>query len=412
VQPLPLTADSSYHYVDYETTVSTEENQQAVTIGELKRSWKKDGRAFFNYQTTAPVPFMFAVSSARYEEKTERYKGVALKLYYHKGHEYNLNAMMKGMKDALDYGNENFGYYPFRQLSLAEIPQYRGAATAYPGVLFSAERISFLSDYGDTSTVNQAYAITVHETAHQWWALKLEPAAVPGSKVLTESLAKYTENVVLEKHYGKQILGSYLRDDNQLYQVYRSMTENEQAMDTVTGQPFVYYQKGGLMFYAIQEMLGEEIFNKVLKDLLERHSIGRRKASVQDLSDALRKAASPELMGMIDDVFTRIITWETGLEKATCKPMGEGRFEVSAIIRAEKYDGGSHDMKKVAVNDSVDLVVYGSSGQVLYRERVLLSGERTAVSMIVQSTPVSVVVDPYGLLLGDDPKNNVFKLTP
>jgi hypothetical protein len=32
--------------------------------------------------------------------------------------------------------------------------------------------------------------------------------------------------------------------------------------------------------------------------------------------------------------------------------------------------------------------------------------------MIVHSTPVSVAVDPYGLLLGDEPKNNVFRLTP
>lgn len=74
------------------------------------------------------------------------------------------------MRDALNYGNANFSTYPLNHFTIAEIPHYKGAATAYPGVVFNAERINYLTDYRNPNLVNQSYAITAHEAAHQWWA--------------------------------------------------------------------------------------------------------------------------------------------------------------------------------------------------------------------------------------------------
>ncbi len=90
--------------------------------------------------------------------------------------------MMQAMKDAVDYGKEHFCDYPATSLSLAVVPHYPGAATAYPGVMFSAEKINFLSDFRDTSRFNTVYMVTAHETAHQWWADILSPAPRAGKR--------------------------------------------------------------------------------------------------------------------------------------------------------------------------------------------------------------------------------------
>src|SRR6218665_4015341 len=348
-----LNMDTLYHYVNYETTVSTKRGQQVVTVGSLQRTWEKDGRTFFHYKSDAPIPFMFALSSAEYVVRRENYKGIGLSVYYHKGHEANLPAMVAGMKDALDYCSGNFASYNGNSLSLAEIPQYRGAATAYPGVLFSAERINFTSDYRDSSRVDQAYAIAVHETAHQWWAVKLQPSSAPGNKVLTESLAKYVENVVLKKRFGIMHTKTYLEDDNQLYMAYRSLTEEEQAMDTVSGQPFVYYQKGGLAMFALQETMGEQTVNDVLRNLINEYGYPQKKSTVRELYERLKIAGTPTHAKEIDDLFKRMITWEVSLDSAGLKPLSGGRFEVSCKVSAAKFDGGFHTAKQIPVNDSV-----------------------------------------------------------
>jgi ABC-2 type transport system permease protein len=145
--------DFRYHLIDFETTVSTAADQQVVTVGTLQKTWVASNKRYFNYKTMEPINFMFALSSANYELKKEKHKGIDVSIYYKKGHEYNINAMMKAIKETIDYGNENFSTYPLEQFALAEIPHYRGAATAYPGVVFSAERLNFLSNYSEPNKI-------------------------------------------------------------------------------------------------------------------------------------------------------------------------------------------------------------------------------------------------------------------
>ncbi|RZL61691.1 MAG: hypothetical protein EOO93_12540, partial [Pedobacter sp.] len=180
VYQIPNSADRKYHLIDLESTISTNADQQIVTVGKLEKSWKANNRNYFHYKTEVPINFMFALSSAKYQIKTENYKGLALNVYYQQGHEYNIQTMFNAMKDALDYGNANFGTYPLKHFTLAEIPHYKGAATAYPGVVFNAERINYLTDYSNPNLVNQSYAITAHEVAHQWWANMLASADTMG----------------------------------------------------------------------------------------------------------------------------------------------------------------------------------------------------------------------------------------
>ncbi|WP_199139490.1 M1 family aminopeptidase [Pedobacter sp. ASV12] len=403
--------DSNYHLIDLETTISTAPDQQVVTVGQLQKEWIKDGRRYFHYKTTQPIDFMFALSSARYQVKTELYKGMALKLYYLKGHEYNLSDMLQGMKDALSYGAEYYSPYQFKQLSLAEIPQYNGAATAYAGVLFSAEKLNFLTNY-NKSLINHAYAIAAHETAHQWWANQLRPLSQPGADMFTESMAKYTEAVLMEHRYGKMYLRKYLSFDNNLYFVYSATDHEERPLGKSYNQPYIYYQKGGLVMYALKEMLGEREMNLVLSRLLAKHSSPNKRAGTEDLVAELYKAATHEQRQFIDESINKMMVYRMSLKVLQGKALANGQYELKLQVNIEPSEKAGRTALQPHM--TVDLATFDQlkedwtdQTKPFYLKKHHFTKRQTILSIMVPQKPKAVALDPYAYYLDDNQQDNL-----
>jgi len=408
-------SDRKYHFIDLETTISTASDQKIVTVGKLKKYWQANNRAYFHYKTEVPINFMFALSSAKYQIKTEKYKDLALSIYYQKGHEYNIETMFKAMKDALTYGNTNFSTYPLKHFSVAEIPHYKGAATAYPGVVFNAERINYLTDYSDKNLVNQSYAITAHEVAHQWWANILAPADVMGYAMLTESLAKYTEAVLLEKKYGKMYLRNYLRDDNNLYYAYRNPNEKEFPLAQTYGQNHVHYQKGGLVMYAAKEVLGEKLMSRILKDLISKHRNPNQKAVTKDLIEELIKAAPANQKSFIDESFNQVVDYQMELNVLQCKKLANGKFSVDLQVKVGKNKLGVDQL--LAPDMDIDLAFFTQpilgldrNSQPIYLQKHHFNRLVTKLTLVVDQKPKTIALDPYGYLLDANLKDNMQEL--
>jgi len=407
------TFSKHYELIDFETTISTNHNQQVLTVGELQKSWLAHNRRYFSYKTPMPVNFMFALSSARYEVRKEQYKGVALSIYYQQGQEYNLRQMFKGMKDALDYGNAYFAKYPLKQLTLAEIPQYKGAATAYPGIIFSAENINFLGNFSQRGTIDHSYAIAAHETAHQWWANKLAPFDGPGYAMLTESLAKYTENVLMEKAFGKMYLQQYLDYDNRLYFLNRNNTEKELPLAKTLNQAYVNYQKGGINMYAVKELMGEQKFNAVLKQLIADHAYPKPKASATDLVNALLKEASPVQKKFIDDCFNQVVTYDLGLKVQQCTLLKNGKYQLELLVNAERLSTGPKQLPDLEVEiGSFNQPEQGWTVETkpFALQKYHISQNQTRLTLVVDRKPKTVAIDPYRYLLDADKSDHTVEV--
>ena len=402
-----------YELIDLETTISTEKDQQVLTVGELQKTWTANKRRYFSYKTSTPINFMFALSSGRYAVKKEKYKGVDLSIYYQLGQEYNLKSMFKGMKDALDYGNAHFAKYPLKQLSLAEVPQYKGAATAYPGVIFSAENINFLGNFSQKGTIDHSYAIAVHETAHQWWANKLAPFGGPGYAMLTESLAKYNENVVLEETFGRMYLRKYLDYDNHLYFLNRNNTEKELPLAKTLDQVYVNYQKGGLNMYAVKELMGEKKFNTVLNQLIVDHAYPNPKASATDLVNALLKEALPVQRKFIDDCFNQVVTYDLGIKVLNCQQLKNGKYQLDISVDAARLSDGPKQLPDLEVEigffDQPEQN-WGLETKPLYLQKYHINQQLTKFTIIVDRKPKTVAIDPYNYLLDADKSDHVVEV--
>ncbi|WP_025144829.1 M1 family aminopeptidase [Pedobacter jeongneungensis] len=401
---------NTYELIDLETIISTEADQRVITVGELEKEWTASNRRYFKYKTAQPINFMFALSSAKYAFKKEKYGEIDLSIYYQPGQEYNLKSMFKGVKDAIDYGCKKFAKYPLKHLTIAEIPQYKGAATAYPGVVFSAENINFLGNYSQNGTIDQSYAIAAHETAHQWWANILAPVDGEGYAMLTESLAKYTENVLIEKTFGKMYLRKYLAYDNNLYFLNRNNSEKELPLAKTLDQSYVHYQKGGLMMYAVKEMIGEQQFNAVLHQFIVEHENPKPKAKAADLVNALLNQASSEQKKFINDCFNDVVTYNLGIKLLRYTALKNGKYKIDVVVSADRFSDGAKQKPDL----ELDLACFDelesdwdANTKPAYFKKYHISQNKTKFSIVVDRKPKTLAIDPYGYLLDADGSDHV-----
>ncbi|QKD81485.1 hypothetical protein HPC62_04170 [Thermoleptolyngbya sichuanensis A183] len=196
-QYTPLTPAGDADLAQFSATLSTSADQIAITSGELRRDWVEGNRHYFQYQSQEPILPVVPILSGRYEVLKDQWQDVQLELYYHPGHDRNLERMARGMKNTLDYATQNFGPFPHTTLRLVEVP-YVGEAVSYPATITRGERFGYLAkfDDNDPTSVDEAFRIAAHETAHQWWGQQLIPSDTPGTKFLLEALPEYTANQV------------------------------------------------------------------------------------------------------------------------------------------------------------------------------------------------------------------------
>ncbi|HEU4455098.1 MAG TPA: M1 family aminopeptidase, partial [Longimicrobium sp.] len=265
--------------VHVRTVVGTSADQVAVTPGVLRRSWTENGRRYFHYETEAPISFSGIVFSARYAVREDRWnpstgsgRPVALRIYHHPGHAWNLDRTIRGMKASLDYYTAHFGPYPESQLRIVEIPRYGGFGAAHP------HTISFTEDYFLSRVregeIDQPFYGTAHEVAHQWWGGQVRGAPVRGHGLLSESLANYSAMMVTEKAYGPEVARRVYDFQMQRYLAGRARLSREVPLLEVEEQPYLAYRKGAVALYTLRERIGEERVNTALRRYLEKHRAG------------------------------------------------------------------------------------------------------------------------------------------
>ncbi|MFH0902816.1 MAG: ABC transporter permease [Pseudomonadota bacterium] len=257
---------SSYVAVDadwlkLDTRVSTSLDQIAVAPGRLVREWTENGRRHYHYQTDPLVLPAFAIVSGRYQVRRERWGDVLIEVYYHRGHEYNIEPMIKAVKLTLDYCTAHLSPYPHQELRIVEFPRYHRFAQSLPAMIPYSEGIGFIAkvDPADEDDINYPFYVTAHEVAHQWWAHQVIGGNVQGATMLSESLSQYTALMVMKKELGAAQMRRFLRYELNRYLMGRSVEKKrELPLGRVEAQPYVHYAKGSLVFYALQDYLGED----------------------------------------------------------------------------------------------------------------------------------------------------------
>ncbi|WP_299436722.1 M1 family aminopeptidase [uncultured Aquimarina sp.] len=420
--------------INFEIIIGTDINQTAIAPGYLQNEWEESNRKYFHYKMDKPMSNFYSIISAEYQVMSDKWTSedsnfnqtVNLDIYYHKGHEYNLDRMMNGMKKSFDYFNKNFGPYQYRQMRIVESTSYKSRAQSFPNTVPFSENIGFIMDIDDKKDVDMAFYVTAHEMAHQWWGHQVNPANVQGKAMLSETLAQYSALMVLKEEYPEEKVQQFLQSRINSYLKARTNEKiKEMPLNLVeSGQEYIYYDKGLINMYALQDYISEDSVNIALKRFVRdwdsfeglKKIKTNRYATTKDLLPYFREVTADSLQYVITDLFETVTLHESKITEATYNKISENQYEVKLNLDLEKYKiVDIKNERNIPVNDWIDIGVYasGTNGnqELIYLKKHKITKHFTELQIIVDQKPSQISIDPKNKLIDRKRENNVIILS-
>lgn len=407
-------------WIHFETEVSTAADQIAIAPGYLQKEWTKNGRRHFIYKMDSPILNFYSFLSAKYEVKKDKWKDVNIEVYYNKGHEYNLDRMIKSVKKSLDYFTKNFSPYQHRQVRIIEFPRYNSFAQAFPNTIPFSESIGFIAKVeDDPEKIDVPFYVTAHEVAHQWWAHQVIGGNVQGSVLMSETMAQYSALMVMEKEYGKQAMKKFLKYEMDDYLKGRA-TENKKEVPLMLceNQPYIHYNKGSVIMYSLRDYLGEDVLNNALRQYIARTAFQEPPyTNAIEFVNYIRAATPDSLQYIIKDMFETITIYENYVKDLSYTKTSNGKYKVKLTVYSAKFRSDSiGKQQKVPVADYIDVGVFADQNikgkhteKELALQRIKMDKPEKTFEFVVNEKPFSAGIDPYCKLIDRTPDNNTWK---
>ncbi|HET7524635.1 MAG TPA: M1 family aminopeptidase, partial [Burkholderiaceae bacterium] len=347
---------------------------------------------------------------------------VALAVYYHAAHPYNVPRMLQAMKLSLQMFSERFSPFQFAQARIIEFPAYAMFAQSFANTIPYSEAIGFIAHPTDATKIDMVTYVTAHEIAHQWWAHQLVPADQQGATLLVETMAQYSALLVMEKLYGKDQIRRFLKYELDRYLRARGgEVVEELPLARVEDQPYIHYNKGSLAMYWLKEVVGEAVVDRALATLLQRYAFKAQPyPNSRDFLAVLRAEAGPQHDALITDLFEKITLLDMKTVSATTRPLPGGRHELTLRIEAHKrYADGKGQETEAPLDEEVEVGAFtvepGKTGfaadsvLALQRQRIV-SGMQTVV-LTLDKQPAWAGVDPYNKRIDRNSEDNLKAVT-
>ena len=417
--------------INLEVIVGTDSTQSALAPGNLLNEWKEGNRNYYHFKMSEAMMNLYSINSARYEAYEDQWNtqsdddrsSVDLEILYHKGHEANLGRMMNAMKSSLDYYDSEFSPYQYDQLRIVEFPRYIEFAQSFPNMIPFSEALGFVLDIDDEADVDVVFFVTAHEVAHQWWGHQVTVSNTQGALMIIESLAQYSALMVLKNEFPEEKVTQFLEQERETYMRERVTDQHhEQPMALVEGQEYIYYRKGIVNLYALQDYITEDSVNLALSRFIEDWNVvdGQMKAerypTTLDLLTYFRAVTPDSLLYVIADLFENITMYDFSTELAAVEELADGKFSIMLDVVADKITIDSFGVESsVKISDWIDIGVYGlaSSGgdELIYVEKHKILESRTEIEIIVNRKPTRAGIDPLNKLMDKKIEDNVVELT-
>lgn len=407
-------------WIRFETEVSTSADQIAIAPGYLQKEWTENGRRHFIYKMDSPILNFYSYLSAHYEVKRDKWKDVNIEIYYQKGHEYNVDRMIKGVKKSLDYYTANFSPYQHRQVRIIEFPRYSSFAQSFPNTIPFSESIGFITKVdGDADKIDVPFYVTAHEVAHQWWAHQVIGGNVQGSVLMSETMSQYSALMVMEKEYGKQAMKKFLKYEMDDYLKGRATeSKKEVPLMLCENQGYIHYNKGSVIMYSLRDYLGEDVLNAALRQYIRKVAFQEPPYTNSiEFVDIIRAATPDSLKYLIKDMFETITIYENYVKDLSSEKMPDGKYKVKLTVGSAKFRSDSVGKQtKVPVADYMDMGIFAEKNvngknteKELVLQRIKMDKPEKTFEFMVNEKPATAGIDPYHKLIDRTPDNNTWK---
>ena len=284
-------ADTSLFWV----TATLPANYVPVASGTLITSTFINNEQSRHVWVTGPSrEFLLHTSPQFTSAYTEAY-GTRVTSYWLPGDEAAGRAALEYAVAALRIYSDEYGPYPFRDMSVAPAPlSYRGME--YPQV--SLIGVETYSRYR-----NSLESLVAHEVAHQWWyqIVHNDPVNEPW---LDEALAEYSIKLYIEALYGETSADNMQnsRWQNRLDGLSTpglGLDEKVADFDSNVAYETIIYSKGALFYDTMRKRLGDRKFIEFLQDYFQKYRY--KIVTTADWMAAIEALDDPTLMQLAQD---------------------------------------------------------------------------------------------------------------
>ncbi len=417
-------------WVNARLTVTTDADQTPIAPGYTVSDTVAGNRRTLVTRSDAPIGHYFSIQSARYAVKKDTWirnngQSVALAVYYYPPHDYNAQRMLDAMKVSLALYSEIFSPYQFRQARIVEFPTYERFAQSFANTIPFSAGIGFVQNYDESKSDEQIDLVTymtAHEIAHQWWGDQIIGANKQGMTLLSETFAQYSALLVMEKLYRKEQLRKFPKTELDSYLSNRGTEVVEELpVAHVENQGYIHYRKGGLAMYWLKEIVGENVVNQALRNLLAEYAFKPAPyPSSTDFLRNLRALAGPEHDALITDLFEKITLYDMKATNAKAKKLPNGKYQVTFVVEGKKlYANGQGKETEAPLLEPFDVGVFtaepGKKGyrrdSVIRLERRTMKTGKQTVEFVVDREPKFVGVDPFNMRIDRNSDDNLATVT-
>jgi len=312
---------------------------------------------------------------------------------------------------AVEFFAEHFGPFPYRQLSVSQIPGYFGQG--YPGLLYLST-LTFLPATDQTrlglgDRVRDLFSelVPAHETAHQWWG-NLVGVKSYRDEWLLEALATYSSLLYLESKSGgasavREWLDYYRHDllakndDGEHLEAAGPVILGRRLDSSRSPRAYqrVVYGKGAWILHMLRHLLTDKAFFDMLQAIVADYA--QQPFSTQAVQALAEKgmpaSANVEGTGSLDWFFLQWV-YDTGI------PHYQLRTRIERLDPQRYRIRGTITQRGVPDTFIMPVPLYASSrGRLQFLGRVVVTGPETSFEYVVSSRPERILLDPHQTIL-------------
>lgn len=290
-----------YDWSQMTTLMSAPQGYQTFSQGELVAEWQEGERVYRKFTTQEPVHRIQAFIATRAEVTKQSFDDKILQVAHLPQHTGNVAMTLAAMEHTTAFLSESMGSFPGKTLTLIETPDLGPSGYALPQLVLIGSRIGFRARQDDGQPFSHAYRRAVHETAHQWFGHMLGNGVNEDNSFLIESMAKYVELVMLERHYGIDAMQALVDYERERY-THAENFNNQPMVSLVSAEsPHDRYSRATLVFAQLRAEIGDEPILAALAEVAQKHRYPQPPASSLDFVDAL-VAQVPEHRELIESL--------------------------------------------------------------------------------------------------------------
>ena len=157
----------------------------------------------------------------------------------------------------------------------------------------------------------------------------------------------------------------FLRYELDRYLIGRAKErKKEMPLVLVENQPYIHYQKGSLVMYALQDYIGEANLNQALSDFLERVAFQEPPYTTSlQLLEHIRKVTPADYQYVLKDMFETITLFDNRTVSASFAETGTGEYEVHLQVASKKFRANELGVEKGFLD------VFSGTGTISFTEK-------------------------------------------